>query len=67
MPLIMTHPVSARGKPRGGVFAKIPGLGQRLYMEPKKIREPPSFRAPVLKSGTMRTYGQEEASEAAFR
>lgn len=49
------------------MFAKIPGLDQRLAVEARKIREPPKFRAPSLKSGTVRKYDQEEASIAAVR
>eukprot|EP00752_Nemacystus_decipiens_P018632 g16706.t1 len=56
-----------RETPRGGVFAKIPGLDQHLIVEPKKINDPPRCRAPKLISGTVRLYDQEEASEAAFR
>ncbi|CAN0375148.1 unnamed protein product, partial [Ectocarpus sp. 8 AP-2014] len=56
-----------REAPRGGVFAKIPGLDQHLAVEARKMNDPPRFRPPKLVSGTVRQYDQEEASEAAFR
>lgn len=56
-----------RETPRGGVFAKIPGLDQHLIVEPKKMNDPPRCRPPKLVSGTVRLYDPEEASEAAFR
>ncbi|CAN0392359.1 unnamed protein product, partial [Ectocarpus sp. 12 AP-2014] len=56
-----------RETPRGGVFAKIPGLDQHLAVEARKMNDPPRFRPPKLVSGTVRQYDQEEASEAAFR
>lgn len=56
-----------RETPRGGVFAKIPGLDQHLVVEARKMNDPPRFRPPKLVSGTVRQYDQEEASEAAFR
>lgn len=57
----------ARDTPRGGVFAKIPGLDQRLTVEARRANEPPKFNAPNLLSGTVRMYDAEVASNAAFR
>lgn len=56
-----------RDTPRGGVFAKIPGLEQRLAADAKRINEPPKFREPRFKAGTSRKYDAEEASKAAVR
>ncbi|CAM9635048.1 unnamed protein product [Ectocarpus sp. 6 AP-2014] len=64
---LMRLSLSNRETPRGGVFAKIPGLDQHLAVEARKMNEPPRFRPPKLVSGTVRQYDQEEASEAAFR
>ncbi|CAM9721568.1 unnamed protein product [Ectocarpus sp. 4 AP-2014] len=64
---LMRLSLSNRETPRGGVFAKIPGLDQHLAVEARKINDPPRFRPPKLVSGTVRQYDQEEASEAAFR
>lgn len=56
-----------RETPRGGVFAKIPGLDQRLFVEARRINEPPKFSPPNLLAGTVRRYDAEEACNAAVR
>ena len=56
-----------RETPRGGVFAKIPGLDQHIFRELKRKAEPPKFQPPHLTAGTVRKYDADEAQNAAFR
>lgn len=56
-----------RETPRGGIFAKIPGLNYHIFSKLKRETERTKFRPPHLTSGNVRKYDADEAEIAAFR
>lgn len=60
------HLLALRETPRGGIFAKIPGLNH-ISSKHKRGTEPMKFHPPHLTSGTVRKYDADEAESAAFR